>query len=125
MEAINTVLINPINNTLQTAALLLAQVLAGMCKYPEFVSMQFYTFLVLLYNIAQESNIIGALSSMFGKRDFWADLGDSLLTTVTDTANTLLSGRINLNCVKSEFIKSILNYVGLALQLAISLGKKF
>ena len=62
---------------------------------------------------------------MLGKRDFWTDLGDSLLTTVTDTANTLLSGRINLNCLKIEFIKSILNYVGLALQLAISLGKKF
>jgi hypothetical protein len=42
---------------------------------------------------------------MLGKRDFWTDLGDNLLTSVTDTANTLLSG--------------------LALQLAISLGNFF
>ena len=42
---------------------------------------------------------------MLGKRDFWTDLGDSLLTSVTNTANTLLPG--------------------LALQLAISLGNLF
>jgi hypothetical protein len=62
-------------------------------------------FLRILNFQAQEIDIIGALSGMLGKRDFWTDLGDNLLTSVTDTANTLLSG--------------------LALQLAISLGNFF
>jgi len=81
LSLFNQVLLPAVNNSLTTAALLGAQVLAGM---------------------SQESNIISSLSGMLGKRDFWSDLGDSLLTTVTDTANTLLSG--------------------LALQLAISLA---
>jgi len=59
MEIINQVLLPAVNNSLTTAALLAAQVLAGM---------------------SQESNIIGALAGMFGRRDIWSDINDGFLS---------------------------------------------
>ncbi len=49
--------------------------------------------------IAQESDIISSLTTLFGReaKDFWSDLGNTLLGQVTDAANQLLASKLTRN----------------------------